>query len=140
MDMKTRYVVKGIGKEQIISSVINIYLDKQGKIEKVEDKWDGKLPDGAISNVSLSQLLDPWWWLHYAEAWIFWLWSFVWYTRVWMVRVVLFLSRVDGGCVFKLSNNVLTRFYQAFRRLNAVTVPNLISVPKNKEEDEKKGN
>ena len=52
----------------------------------VEDKWDGKLPDGAFANVSLSQLFSPWWWLHYMEAWAFWLWSFVWYTRIWMVR------------------------------------------------------
>ncbi|KAF1351002.1 hypothetical protein BDV97DRAFT_397967 [Delphinella strobiligena] len=78
MDMKTRYVVKGIGKEQTISSVINIYLNSQGKIEKVEDKWDGKLPDSAIAN--------------------------------------------------------------AFRHLNAVTVPKIISVPKDKEEDAKRGN
>lgn len=86
MDMKTRYVVKGIGKEQTISSVINIYLNSQGKIEKVEDKWDGKLPDSAIANVSFPQLMSPWWWLYYMEAWIFWLWSFVWYTRIWLVR------------------------------------------------------
>ncbi|GAB7350320.1 hypothetical protein MBLNU459_g0954t1 [Dothideomycetes sp. NU459] len=78
MTMKTRYVVKGIGKEQTIASVINIYTNEQGKISKVEDKWDGKLPESSIAN--------------------------------------------------------------AFRRLNAVTVPNLISVPKNKEEDAKRGN
>lgn len=86
MDMKTRYVIKGIGKEQTISSVINIYLNSQGKIEKVEDKWDGKLPDSAIANVSFSQLMSPWWLLYHVEAWIFWLWSFVWYTRIWLVR------------------------------------------------------
>ncbi|KAK4971935.1 hypothetical protein LTR66_011359 [Elasticomyces elasticus] len=78
MDLKTRYVVKGIGKEQTIASVIKIYLDSHGKIEKVEDKWDGKLPESGIAN--------------------------------------------------------------AFRRLNAVTVPHIISVPKNKEEDAKRGN
>jgi len=78
MNLKTRYVVKGIGKEQTIQSVITIATDSQGKISKVEDKWDGKLPEGSIS--------------------------------------------------------------QAFRRLNAVTVPNLVGVPKNKEEDAKKGN
>lgn len=52
MDLKTRYVIKGIGKEQIVSSVVAIHLDGEGKIQKVEDKWDGKLPDGAIANVS----------------------------------------------------------------------------------------
>lgn len=53
MDMKTRYVIKGINKEQIVSSVVAIYLDGDGKIQKVQDKWDGKLPDGAIANVSI---------------------------------------------------------------------------------------
>ena len=52
MDLKTRYVIKGIGKEQTVSSVVAIHLDGEGKIQKVEDKWDGKLPEGAISNVS----------------------------------------------------------------------------------------
>lgn len=56
MDLKTRYVVKGINKEQIISSVVAIHLDGEGKIQKVEDKWDGKLPDGAIANVSITVL------------------------------------------------------------------------------------
>ena len=53
MNLSTRYVVKGIGKEQKIDSVILIHHDGNGKIEKVEDKWDGKLPDSTISNVSL---------------------------------------------------------------------------------------
>ncbi|CAI6326101.1 unnamed protein product [Periconia digitata] len=78
MDLKTRYVVKGIGKEQTIQSVVAIHLDEQGKIARLEDKWDGKLPDGSISN--------------------------------------------------------------AFRHLNAATVPKMINVPKNAEEDAKKGN
>lgn len=78
MNLKTRYVVKGIGKEQTINSLITIATSPDGKITKVEDKWDGKLPDGAISN--------------------------------------------------------------AFRHLNAVTVPKMINVPKNAEEDAKKGN
>jgi len=79
MNLKTRYVVKGIGKEQTINSVINIHTTADGKkIAKVEDKWDGNLPDSSISN--------------------------------------------------------------AFRRLNAVTVPNVVGVPKNAEEDAKRGN
>jgi hypothetical protein len=53
MDLKTRYVIKGIGKEQTIESLVAIHLDSQGKIQKVEDKWNGELPDGAIANVSL---------------------------------------------------------------------------------------
>ncbi|KAF2853129.1 hypothetical protein T440DRAFT_497120 [Plenodomus tracheiphilus IPT5] len=78
IDMKTRYVIKGINKEQTIESVVAITTDEQGKISKVEDRWNGKLPDGPISN--------------------------------------------------------------AFRHLNAVTVPKVISVPKNAEEDAKRGN
>ncbi|CAO2655714.1 Nn.00g045170.m01.CDS01 [Neocucurbitaria sp. VM-36] len=113
MDLRTRYVIKGINKEQTIQSVVAIHLDDQGKISKVEDKWDGKLPDGAISNVSfIFQLLSPFWWLNYWIAWAFWLWSFTWDTRGW----------------------------KAFRHLNAITVPKMISVPKNEEEDAKRGN
>jgi len=79
MDLKTRYVVKGIGKEQTISSVVKIYTTADGsKIEKVQDMWDGELPDSSFKN--------------------------------------------------------------AFRRLNAVTVPKLVSVPKDKEDDMKRGN
>ncbi|OAL53830.1 hypothetical protein IQ07DRAFT_640858 [Pyrenochaeta sp. DS3sAY3a] len=78
VDLKAKYTVKGINVEQTIQSVVAIHLDAEGKISKVEDKWNGKLPDGAISN--------------------------------------------------------------AFRHLNAVTVPLMINVPKNEEEDAKRGN
>ncbi|KAI4844776.1 hypothetical protein E4T44_06008 [Aureobasidium sp. EXF-8845] len=106
LTMKTRYKVKGIGMEQTISSVVNIFHEG-GKITKVQDKWNGKLPDGAIAN-----LLNPVWWAYYTWAWVFYLWSFVWWTRAWL----------------------------AFRNLNSVTVPKIISVPKNKEEDAARGN
>lgn len=87
LNMTTRYVVKGINKEQKISSVVNIYLNKEGKIEKVEDKWDGKLPDSSIKDVSsIFQLANPLWWMNYSMGWAFWSWSFVWYTWPWMVR------------------------------------------------------
>lgn len=75
VDMTQLYTVKGIGKEQQVKSRVNIYHDGQ-KITKVEDKWDGKLPDGPIAN--------------------------------------------------------------AFRRLNAVTVPHVVSVPKDSAEEAKK--
>ncbi|MCJ1235922.1 hypothetical protein MMC14_003896 [Varicellaria rhodocarpa] len=79
MDLKTRYVVKGINKEQTVNSKILIFYDKTtNKITKVQDKWDGKLPDSS--------------------------------------------------------------FKDAFRNLNSVTVPKMISVPKNDEEDAKRGN
>lgn len=85
IDMKTRYVIKGINKEQTIASKINIFTEGD-KITKVEDKWDGKLPESGIQNVSsVWQLINPFWWVRYAEGWAFWGWSFVWYTTPWMV-------------------------------------------------------
>ncbi|KAI9714614.1 MAG: hypothetical protein M1828_001151 [Chrysothrix sp. TS-e1954] len=78
MTMSTRYVVKGVNKEQKIDSVINIFTGSDGKISKVEDKWDGQLPEGGMRD--------------------------------------------------------------AFRRLNSVTVPKMVGVPKNDEEDRRKGN
>ncbi|KAF2021056.1 hypothetical protein BU24DRAFT_469836 [Aaosphaeria arxii CBS 175.79] len=113
LDLKSRYVIKGINKEQTIQSVVAIHTDEQGKITKVEDKWDGKLPEGSIANVSsIFRLLSPVWWVNYYIAWAFWVWSFAWETRAW----------------------------NAFRHLNAVTVPKIVSVPKTAEEDAKKGN
>jgi hypothetical protein len=86
MDMKTRYVIKGINKEQTIASKINIFVEGD-KIVKVEDKWDGKLPESGIQNVSSTwQYLSPFWWMGYAGGWAWWGWSFVWYTTPWMVR------------------------------------------------------
>ncbi|KAL9624421.1 MAG: hypothetical protein Q9160_001384 [Pyrenula sp. 1 TL-2023] len=77
MDMKTRYKIAGIGKEQVIESKIIIQMDSSGeKISKVEDRWDGNLPDSAFKN--------------------------------------------------------------AFRRLNAVSVPLMVSVPNSVEEEEGK--
>ena len=86
MDLKTRYVTKGISKEQTINSKINIFYDKAtGKITKVEDKWDGQLPDSSFKNVSLQQLFSPWWWVHYGEGWAWWMWSLTWDTWWWQV-------------------------------------------------------
>jgi hypothetical protein len=87
LDLKTRYVVKGIGKEQTIQSLVAIHTDEQGKISKVEDKWDGKLPESGIANVSSAfQLLSPFWWTRYWEGWAFWVRSWTWETRAWRVR------------------------------------------------------
>ncbi len=89
MDLKTRYVTKVIGKEQTIASKINIFYDKStGKITKVEDKWDGNLPDSSFTNVSVEQLFSPWWWVHYGEGWAWWMWSWTWDTWWWQVRGV----------------------------------------------------
>lgn len=88
MDLKTRYKIKGIGKEQTIQSIVAIHLDEQGKIAKVEDRWDGKLPDSAIANVSsVFSYLDPFWWINYWLGWCFWMWSWTWETQAWRVGV-----------------------------------------------------
>lgn len=53
MDMKMRYVVKGINKAQTIQSVVAIHTTEDGaKITKVQDKWNGELPEGSVQDVS----------------------------------------------------------------------------------------
>lgn len=95
MDLRTRYVIKGLNKEQTIQSLVAIHLDDQGKISKVEDKWDGKLPEGKISEVSsLFELLSPFWWSRFWGAWAFWVWSLTWETRIWRVRWLACHSRL----------------------------------------------
>ncbi|TLD18560.1 hypothetical protein PspLS_10216 [Pyricularia sp. CBS 133598] len=76
LEVSNKYVVRGIGKEQVINSVVEVFLnDQNGRIDKVLDKWNGKLPENVV---------------------------------------------VD-----------------AFRKLNAVTVPMFVTVPKTEEEDMK---
>ncbi|KAK3330738.1 hypothetical protein B0H66DRAFT_544724 [Apodospora peruviana] len=76
IDLRNKYTLKGIKTEQEIASKVKIFVDSaSGKISRVEDRWNDKLPGGAIS--------------------------------------------------------------QAFRKLNAVTVPTMVKVPKTEEEDMK---
>jgi hypothetical protein len=82
MDLKTRYVVKGIGKEQTIDSVVKIHTNGD-RITKVEDRWNDQLPDGAFKNV---RIFSPLSWFHYTEGWLWWMWSRIWWTRGWKVR------------------------------------------------------
>lgn len=97
LDMRTRYVVKGINKEQIIDSKILIYYDKvTGKITHLQDKWDGKLPDSSFQNVSVEQVLSPWWWVHYAEGWAWYAWSFTWDMWWWQVG---YSTRTDSAVI-----------------------------------------
>lgn len=99
MDLKTRYVMKGVGKEQTIASKVLIYYDQStGKITKLQDKWDGQLPDSSFTNVSLRQLLSPWWWFHYGEGWAWWMWSFTWDTWWWQVCERDLLTRPPLNC------------------------------------------
>jgi hypothetical protein len=86
MDLKTRYKVKGIGSEQTIESVVKIHTDEKGeRITKVEDKWNGEIPEGAFAKVGLSQLLSPGWLVSRVGMVAFWLWSLVWWTWPWEV-------------------------------------------------------
>jgi len=75
LEMSNKYVVKGIKQEKVMDSIIRITLGADGKIDKVEDRWNDKLPEGSVS--------------------------------------------------------------EAFRKLNAMTVPNIVKVPKTEEEDQK---
>ncbi|KAI1329993.1 hypothetical protein F5Y16DRAFT_62010 [Xylariaceae sp. FL0255] len=76
LTMANKYVVKGIKKEQTINSTVRINVNEStGLIERVEDRWNDKLPEGSVS--------------------------------------------------------------EAFRKLNAVTVPSIVKVPKTEEEDAK---
>lgn len=50
--MSNKYVVKGIKQEKVMNSVVRIHVGQDGKIDKVEDRWNGELPSGAISDVS----------------------------------------------------------------------------------------
>ena len=97
MDLRQRYKVKGIGKEQTIESKVLIYLEGD-YISKVEDKWNGELPDSGISNVSFRRLFSPFWWMHYAEGWMFWTWSFGWETSVWRVSGCAIFNLMDAIC------------------------------------------
>jgi hypothetical protein len=95
MDLKTRYKMKGIGSEQTIESVVKIHTDEKGeRITKVEDKWNGEIPEGAFAKVGLSQLLSPGWWFSRVGMVGFWLWSLVWRTWPWEVGFFYLLRPV----------------------------------------------
>lgn len=115
MDLKTKYTIKGIGKEQTIESVVKIHTEGE-KIVMVEDKWSGELPEGAFAKVSFSEgFLNFKWWFERGERWGWWVWSFFWETRVWEVgRSFHFDYAFKGGfgrCVLTLSRRleILTR-------------------------------
>lgn len=49
MNLKTRYKVKGLGAEKVIESLVKIWSDESGSITKVEDRWNGNIPEGPIA-------------------------------------------------------------------------------------------
>lgn len=117
IDMKTRYVVKGVNSEKIINSVVNIFTNDKGKITKVEDKWDGSLPDGSVKNVSLRPW-NPWAWLEFYGNIGFWAFSFFWYTWPWMVRTTRSCIMFDFHGRLSFANNwILAGFPPPQRQL-----------------------
>ncbi|POS85292.1 hypothetical protein EPUL_003036 [Erysiphe pulchra] len=109
--VKTRYKVKCIGFEKIISSDVKIYMDSlERHITGVDDLWNGEIPCGAIAKVGVFQILNPFWWLFLAGEVGFWVFSLVWWTRLWKV----------------------------FRNLNSVVVPIFVRTPKLMNEEAEK--
>ncbi|KAL2689204.1 hypothetical protein Neosp_003256 [[Neocosmospora] mangrovei] len=81
--LSNKYVLKGLGTEKVIDSVVDIHVGPDGRISRVEDKWNDKLPQGPIATATDMHVLD-----------------------------------------------------QAFQKLNAVSVPAFVKVPKTQEEDD----
>jgi len=98
IDLRMRYIVKGTHNETTIQSVVAVYLDGEGKVERVEDRWDGTLPEGMMSDVSIVAIRTP------------------------------IFSGLSASLVLLIK-------IQAFRHLSGATVPKVVSVPKNEEED-----
>lgn len=49
--LKNEYTLKGVGMSQTIDSVVRIHVGPDDRIEKVEDRWNDKLPEGAVAEV-----------------------------------------------------------------------------------------
>jgi hypothetical protein len=52
IDSRIKYTVRGLGTQQLLQSEVAVHLDEEGKISKVQDKWNGELSEGVMSNVS----------------------------------------------------------------------------------------
>jgi len=54
IELRNRYTAKGINKTKEIASLVQVFVDGDGKIERVVDRWDGKgLPEGFVGEVCL---------------------------------------------------------------------------------------
>ncbi|KAK3938075.1 hypothetical protein QBC46DRAFT_391115 [Diplogelasinospora grovesii] len=49
LEITNKYTVKGMGEGQTMDSLVRIFVGDDGKIAKVEDKWNPSLPEGSIS-------------------------------------------------------------------------------------------
>jgi hypothetical protein len=52
MDLRIKYVVRGVGVEQLVQSLVSVEVDGEGRVSRVEDRWDGELKEGGIGEVS----------------------------------------------------------------------------------------
>jgi hypothetical protein len=52
IDSRIKYTLRGLGTQQLLQSEVAVHLDEEGKISKVEDRWDGELSEGVMSTVS----------------------------------------------------------------------------------------
>jgi hypothetical protein len=60
MDLRIKYVVRGVGVEQLVQSLVSVEVDGEGRVCRVEDRWDGELKEGGIGEVSsIFRLLSP---------------------------------------------------------------------------------
>jgi hypothetical protein len=52
MDLRTRYMIRGIESEQVVQSEVRVWVDGEGMVERVEDRWGGEGEGGVVGNVS----------------------------------------------------------------------------------------
>ncbi|RKF82360.1 hypothetical protein GcM3_025032 [Golovinomyces cichoracearum] len=110
INMKTRYKIKLIGMDQIISSQVKIFMSvSNSKIIRVDDQWCGKIPDEIFDLQRISQFFSLCWWLRTANTICFYFFSLIWWTRIWKL----------------------------FRILNGTVVPILVSVPESIDDEAK---
>lgn len=51
LELENSYTLKGLGLEQTMKSVVSITTGHDGKIVRVEDRWNNKIPQGALAEV-----------------------------------------------------------------------------------------
>ncbi|UPK90989.1 hypothetical protein LCI18_001924 [Fusarium solani-melongenae] len=56
--LSNKYVLKGLGTEKVMDSVVDIHVGPDGRISRVEDKWNDKLPQGPFATASLTPLFS----------------------------------------------------------------------------------
>ncbi|KAH7165244.1 hypothetical protein EDB81DRAFT_754020 [Dactylonectria macrodidyma] len=88
LDLSNKYVVKGINKELTIDSAVRIYIDKDGKIDEVEDRWVANVPEQPtqeLQTYSVGRIL-AWGWQR-GKDWMWWVvCTPTWWWTLWPVR------------------------------------------------------